>query len=165
MSKRRKVAPVPSPGDEIYVPSQLHADKKGDDFIGGKAHVSRVYEDIKDGEPVNVVFVIQRPGHGYFWEDTIGREQKAYAKRYGDQMAKRDLDRYDFYLTLANEFRIPREEAKTRLLSYIYGIKRPGQTEAEFLEGAREFLKTSISLLPSFASQKGPDENKNASPT
>lgn len=85
---------VPKIGDKIYVPSQWFMSHGVDDFSGGVATVKHIEITKNVGRDVHVVSIEERPGYGYYWENSIGTEgkQEELKKEYGSQIAKPDPD-------------------------------------------------------------------------
>ena len=78
---------IPKVGDTIYVPTAMYVYRGSDDFAGGRATVSRVYEQYGSWW----VAIKERPGTGYNWA-SLGADQENLAAQYGDQLAHPDPD-------------------------------------------------------------------------
>lgn len=87
---------IPKVGDTIYVPDQWYMSHGVDDFAGGKAKVKKVTGTINAGKRVHVIEIEERPGHGYYWENSIGQEgeQERLKKEYKNQKAHPDPDNH-----------------------------------------------------------------------
>lgn len=78
---------VPSPGDEVYVPSAWYISRGRDDVCGGRATVERVEERYS----TTWIYVREVPGRGYNWE-ILGPEQERLRQEYAGQVAQRCPD-------------------------------------------------------------------------
>lgn len=87
---------IPKVDDKIYVPSQWYLSHGVDDFAGGIATVKKVRLDKNMGQRVHVIEIKERPGHGYYWENNIGKEgeQERLKKEYKNQKAHPDPDNH-----------------------------------------------------------------------
>lgn len=81
-------SPNVQPGDEIHVPTALYMSHGADDFLGGKARVSRVTVDISAGQPTLFVSIEERPGSRYNWA-VLSEEQSRLATQLGDRRSSR----------------------------------------------------------------------------
>jgi hypothetical protein len=86
--------PIPKVGDKIYVNSSFYLSHGVDDFAGGIATVSKVGEALNAGKKVHVVSIVERPNHGYYWENGIGLNQEKMKAEYGDKIAHPDPDNH-----------------------------------------------------------------------
>lgn len=87
-----KPAPVPSPGDTIYVPTALYLSRGRDDVQGGKATVERIEERPEWGVQNRLwVYVKEVPGRGYNWF-CLAHDQEKLAAKFGDRVAHPDPD-------------------------------------------------------------------------
>jgi hypothetical protein len=77
----------PQVGQKIFVPSQLFLSHGSDDFAGGEATISRVYEQYGS----TWVEIAERTDHVYNW-DIIGLDQAKLRKEYKGQKAHPDPD-------------------------------------------------------------------------
>jgi hypothetical protein len=79
----------PKVGQKIYVPDAMYISHGSDDFAGGIATVSRVYEHSNDDTYVDIK---ERPGHGYNWTGFIGPDQAKLKEEYKGRIAHADPD-------------------------------------------------------------------------
>lgn len=79
-------------GDTIYVPTSLYLSHGADDFIGGKATVTEVYQDMSGGKMTAFVRVAERPRTGFNWGQIWSKEQKKLAEQFGDARAHAEPD-------------------------------------------------------------------------
>lgn len=78
---------LPKVGDKIYVQTSLYLSHGEDDFCGGWAIVSKVYEQYGSVW----ISIEERVSHGYNWE-YLEKQQEEWTKEYGDQHAHEDPD-------------------------------------------------------------------------
>lgn len=83
--------PVVRVGDEIHVPTALYMSHGADDFLGGKARVSKVSVGISAGVPTVFVSIEERPGSQYNWA-LLSEQQSALATQLGDRRSRPDPD-------------------------------------------------------------------------
>lgn len=80
---------IPKPGDIIYVDTDLYLWHGADDFRGGKARVSTVQMENRQGGPW--VEVVENPGMSYNWA-LLAEKQSQLASQFGDKWAHADPD-------------------------------------------------------------------------
>ncbi len=81
----------PKVGDKIYVNSSFYISHGSDDFVGGLATISKVYQGISGGEKTWFVEIKERPGSGYNYEMLV-EKQKELKKEFGKKKAYADPD-------------------------------------------------------------------------
>lgn len=86
--KQLKLEFEPKVGDIIYVPSSLYLSHGRDDFIGGRAVISKVS---KWNSGDIYISVEARPGTEYRWE-SLNEEQEKLKKQYKNTIAHPDPD-------------------------------------------------------------------------
>jgi hypothetical protein len=77
---------TPEPGDIIYVDTDLYISHGEDDFRGGKATVSKVRMQGREGEQDPWVEVVENPGTWYCWPG-LAEDQADLAINFGDRWA------------------------------------------------------------------------------
>lgn len=82
---------VPKIGDIIYVGSRFYLSHGRDDFVGGKATLTKVEEGMSQGQMVPWVSIKESPTRSYNWE-ILAQEQEALKEEFGDQWAHPDPD-------------------------------------------------------------------------
>jgi len=82
-------------GNTIYVPTSLYLSHGADDFRGGKATVTKVYQNMSDGEITTFVRIAELPRTGFNWGQVLSKEQEQLAKRFGNKRAHADPDYRD----------------------------------------------------------------------
>ncbi len=79
-------------GDVIYVDTALYLSHGVDDFVGGKATVSKVYEQMSGGEITTFVKIVESPHTGFNWGQYLSKEQERLADKFGETNAHSDPD-------------------------------------------------------------------------
>ena len=79
-------------GDTIYVESAFFLDHGEDDFVGGRATVSDIKNDVSGGKMTLFVQIEERPGHWLNWGQFLVHQQDELRERFGDQEAHKDPD-------------------------------------------------------------------------
>lgn len=81
----------PKVGSKIYVNSSFYISHGSDDFVGGIATISKVYQDISGGKKTWFIEIEERPDTAYNYE-ILAEEQKKLKKEFGKQKAHPDPD-------------------------------------------------------------------------
>ena len=74
-------------GDIVYISSSFYLSHGIDDFVGGKATVDGVYEEMSGGEITTFITVEENARTSYNWGQLLSKEQKALAERFGNNWA------------------------------------------------------------------------------
>lgn len=81
-------------GDEIYVYSCFYLSHGQDDFIGGKATVTEVSEQMSGGEMTTFIRVAEAPRTQWNWEQYLSKQQDELREQFGESHAHAEPDNH-----------------------------------------------------------------------
>lgn len=78
----------PKIGDKIYIHSSFHISRGSDDYVGGLATISKIYDGISAGDKTWFIDIEEVPGVGLNYEMLMeGNTQKELKKQFGRKKA------------------------------------------------------------------------------
>lgn len=134
-------SPVPSVGDEIYVPSALYISHGEDDILGGRAVVKSVKKEKHGNDIIHGVTVQELPNRTYFWENGLADKQEELRKEFGDGRARPDPDKREEF----NSGSIITQDVIRR---WLKEAKERGATHVIVVSDTFDYTYCPVSVMP-----------------